>query len=128
MPLPLYLSVCPSFPTSVFPSLHLYPSLLSLHCFRYSLLLFLFSSLPPCPSVPPSPMSVHTFHLFRFFSSISLTSFLPRPSSLTPFLCHSLTLTLTHFVRVILSDEGLTLETSVFESFTVVNLPYGPCG
>ena len=26
------------------------------------------------------------------------------------------------------SDEGLTLETSVFESFTVANLPYRPCG
>ena len=25
------------------------------------------------------------------------------------------------------SDEGLTLETSVFESFTVANLPYRPC-
>ena len=25
-------------------------------------------------------------------------------------------------------DEGLTLETSVFESFTVANLPYRPCG
>ena len=31
-------------------------------------------------------------------------------------------------VRVIHSDEGLTLETSVFESFTVANLPYRPCG
>ena len=29
---------------------------------------------------------------------------------------------------VIHSDEGLTLETSVFESFTVANLPYRPCG
>ena len=26
------------------------------------------------------------------------------------------------------SDEGLTLETSVFESFTVADLPYRPCG
>ena len=26
------------------------------------------------------------------------------------------------------SDEGLMLETSVFESFTVANLPYRPCG
>ena len=26
------------------------------------------------------------------------------------------------------NDEGLTLETSVFESFTVANLPYRPCG
>ena len=26
------------------------------------------------------------------------------------------------------SDEGLTLETLVFESFTVANLPYQPCG
>ena len=26
------------------------------------------------------------------------------------------------------TDEGLTLETSVFESFTVANLPYRPCG
>ena len=26
------------------------------------------------------------------------------------------------------SDEGLTLETSVFESFTVANLPHRPCG
>ena len=26
------------------------------------------------------------------------------------------------------SDEGLTLETSVFESFTVANLPYRPRG
>ena len=26
------------------------------------------------------------------------------------------------------SDEGLTLETSVFDSFTVDNLPYRPCG
>ena len=26
------------------------------------------------------------------------------------------------------SDEGLTLEMSVFESFTVANLPYRPCG
>ena len=26
------------------------------------------------------------------------------------------------------SDEGLTFETSVFESFTVANLPYRPCG
>ena len=26
------------------------------------------------------------------------------------------------------SDEGLTLETSVFEFFTVANLPYRPCG
>ena len=26
------------------------------------------------------------------------------------------------------SDEGLTLETSVFKSFTVANLPYRPCG
>ena len=26
------------------------------------------------------------------------------------------------------SDEGLTLETSVFESFTVANLPNRPCG
>ena len=31
------------------------------------------------------------------------------------------------FVRIH-SDEGLTLETSVFESFTVANLPYRPCG
>ena len=29
---------------------------------------------------------------------------------------------------LIQSDEGLTLETSVFESFTVANLPYRPCG
>ena len=29
---------------------------------------------------------------------------------------------------VVYSDEGLTLETSVFESFTVANLPYRPCG
>ena len=28
---------------------------------------------------------------------------------------------------VIHCDEGLTLETSVFESFTVANLPYRPC-
>ena len=27
-----------------------------------------------------------------------------------------------------LGDERLTLETSVFESFTVANLPYRPCG
>ena len=27
----------------------------------------------------------------------------------------------------ILSDEGLNLETSIFESFTVVNLPQRPC-
>ena len=26
------------------------------------------------------------------------------------------------------SGEGLTLETSVLESFTVANLPYRPCG
>ena len=26
------------------------------------------------------------------------------------------------------SEEGLPLETSVFESFTVANLPYRPCG
>ena len=26
------------------------------------------------------------------------------------------------------SDEGLKLQTSVFESFTVANLPYRPCG
>ena len=26
------------------------------------------------------------------------------------------------------SDEGLKLETSLFESFTVANLPYRPCG
>ena len=26
------------------------------------------------------------------------------------------------------SDEGLTLETLVFEPFTVANLPYRPCG
>ena len=26
------------------------------------------------------------------------------------------------------SDEGLTLETSVFESFKVANLPHRPCG
>ena len=26
------------------------------------------------------------------------------------------------------SDEGLTLETSIFESFTVANLPYRLCG
>ena len=26
------------------------------------------------------------------------------------------------------SDEGLTVETSVFEFFTVANLPYRPCG
>ena len=26
------------------------------------------------------------------------------------------------------SDLGLTLETSVLESFTVANLPYRPCG
>ena len=32
------------------------------------------------------------------------------------------------FVRVNHSDEGLTLETSVFESFTVANLPCRPCG
>ena len=31
-----------------------------------------------------------------------------------------------HFV--IHSDQGLTLETSVFECFTVGNLPYRPCG
>ena len=31
-------------------------------------------------------------------------------------------------VAKIHSDEGLTLETSVFESFTVANLPYRPCG
>ena len=30
--------------------------------------------------------------------------------------------------QMIHSDEGLTLETSVFESFTVANLPYRPCG
>ena len=30
--------------------------------------------------------------------------------------------------KLIHSDEGLTLETSVFESFTVANLPYRPCG
>ena len=32
------------------------------------------------------------------------------------------------FHSVIHSDKGLTLETSVFESFTVANLPYQPCG
>ena len=26
------------------------------------------------------------------------------------------------------SDEGLTLETLLFESFTMANLPYRPCG
>ena len=26
------------------------------------------------------------------------------------------------------TDEGLTLETSVFKSFMVANLPYQPCG
>ena len=31
-------------------------------------------------------------------------------------------------VESIHSDEGLTLETSVFESCTVANLPYRPCG
>ena len=31
-------------------------------------------------------------------------------------------------IALIHSDEGLTLETSVFESFTVANLPYRPCG
>ena len=30
-------------------------------------------------------------------------------------------------IRQIHSDEGLTLETSVFESFTVANLAYRPC-
>ena len=35
---------------------------------------------------------------------------------------------LTSFSVRIHSDEGLTLETSVFESFTVANLPYRPCG
>ena len=29
---------------------------------------------------------------------------------------------------IIHCDEGLTLETSVFESFTVANLPYRLCG
>ena len=33
-----------------------------------------------------------------------------------------------HLVRLIHSDEGLKLETSVSESFTVANLPYRPCG
>ena len=33
-----------------------------------------------------------------------------------------------HHYSLIHSDEGLTLETSVFESFTVANLPYRPCG
>ena len=33
-----------------------------------------------------------------------------------------------HNYSLIHSDEGLTLETSVFESFTVANLPYRPCG
>ena len=32
-----------------------------------------------------------------------------------------------HYYSLIHSDEGLTLETSVFESFTVANLPYRPC-
>ena len=32
------------------------------------------------------------------------------------------------FGRQLQYDEGLKLETSVFESFTVANLPYGPCG
>ena len=31
-------------------------------------------------------------------------------------------------IILIHSDEGLTLETSVFESYTVANLPYRPCG
>ena len=31
-------------------------------------------------------------------------------------------------LSLIHSDEGLTLETSVLESFTVANLPYRPCG
>ena len=31
------------------------------------------------------------------------------------------------YSRWIHSDEGLTLETSVFESFTVANLPYRRC-
>ena len=30
--------------------------------------------------------------------------------------------------ELILSDEGLMLKTSVFESFAVANLPYQPCG
>ena len=33
-----------------------------------------------------------------------------------------------HFYSLIHSDEGLTLETTVFECFTVANLPYRPCG
>ena len=33
-----------------------------------------------------------------------------------------------HYYSLIHSDEGPTLETSVFESFTVANLPYRPCG
>ena len=32
-----------------------------------------------------------------------------------------------HYYSLIHSYEGLTLETSVFESFTVTNLPYRPC-
>ena len=33
-----------------------------------------------------------------------------------------------HYYSLIHYDEGLTLETSVFESFTVANLPYRACG
>ena len=32
------------------------------------------------------------------------------------------------YYSLIHSDEGITLETSVFESFSVANLPYRPCG
>ena len=35
---------------------------------------------------------------------------------------------LQQVLSLIHSDEGLTLKTSVFESFTVANLPYRPCG
>ena len=41
------------------------------------------------------------------------------------YLYNSYSITLTPRIH---SDEGLTLETSVFESFTVANLPYRPCG
>ena len=42
-----------------------------------------------------------------------------------PSKCNKLSL---HVFKGIYTDEGLTLETSVFESFTVANLPYRPCG
>ena len=70
---------------------------------------------------------VHGFVIIHQFSR-SIISYEPNDIIFAISLFRKTFMSFKVRVNPVHSDEGLTLETSVFESFTVASLPYRPCG